>query len=94
MDFARPVAFKNADIGRCAYQKPREDEEDAGPAEVVVQPQPAPVPAFPSPTPTVAHVSVHIDTAFEPSVFSPVQKGRWSSYLVDSALAGAPGVCL
>ncbi|XP_052607209.1 laminin subunit alpha-2 [Peromyscus californicus insignis] len=55
MDFAQPVAFKNADIGRCAYQKPREDEEDAVPAEVIVQPQPVPVPAFPSPAPTVVH---------------------------------------
>nr|XP_048281070.1 laminin subunit alpha-2 isoform X2 [Myodes glareolus] len=54
MDFARPVAFKNADIGRCAYQKPREDEE-AVPAEVVVQPQPVPTPAYPSPAPTLVH---------------------------------------
>ncbi|XP_075802968.1 laminin subunit alpha-2 isoform X1 [Microtus pennsylvanicus] len=54
MDFARPVAFKNADIGRCAYQKPREDE-DAVPAEVVVQPQPVPTPAYPSPAPTLVH---------------------------------------
>lgn len=55
MDFAQPVAFKNADIGRCAYQKPREDEEDAVPAEVILQPQPVPVPAFPSPAPTLVH---------------------------------------
>lgn len=54
MDFARPVAFKNADIGRCVYQKPREDE-DAVPAEVVVQPQPVPTPAYPSPAPTLVH---------------------------------------
>ncbi|XP_036024630.1 LOW QUALITY PROTEIN: laminin subunit alpha-2 [Onychomys torridus] len=55
MDFAQPVAFKNADIGRCAYQKPREDEEDAVPTEVTLQPQPVPVPAFPSPAPTLVH---------------------------------------
>lgn len=73
MDFAQPVAFKNADIGRCAYQKPREDEEDAVPAEVILQPQPVPVPAFPSPAPTLVHVSVHIDTAFEPSSLSHFQ---------------------
>lgn len=54
MDFARPVAFKNADIGRCAYQKPWEDE-DVIPAEVVVQPQPVPTPAYPSPAPTLVH---------------------------------------
>lgn len=55
MDFAQPIAFKNADIGRCAYQKPREDEDDAVPAEVTVQPQPVPTPAFPFPAPTMVH---------------------------------------
>lgn len=63
MDFAQPIAFKNADIGRCAYQKPREEEDDAVPAEVTVQPQPVPTPAFPFPAPTMVHVSVHIDTS-------------------------------
>ncbi|CAH6778160.1 Lama2 [Phodopus roborovskii] len=53
MDFARPVAFKNADIGRCAYQKPKEEEEV--PSEVIVLPQPVPAPAFPSPAPTLTH---------------------------------------
>ncbi|XP_035296219.1 laminin subunit alpha-2 isoform X4 [Cricetulus griseus] len=53
MDFAQPVAFKNADIGRCTYQKPREDEEV--PTEVIGQPQPLPTPAFPSPVPTLTH---------------------------------------
>lgn len=60
MDFAQPVSFKNADIGRCAHQKPREEEEGAVPAEIVTQPEPVPTPAFPIPTPTVAHVSVYI----------------------------------
>nr|XP_038954897.1 laminin subunit alpha-2 isoform X2 [Rattus norvegicus] len=55
MDFAQPIAFKNADIGRCAYQKPREEEDDAVPAEVTVQPQPVPTPAFPFPAPTMVH---------------------------------------
>ncbi|XP_028622252.1 laminin subunit alpha-2 [Grammomys surdaster] len=55
MDFAQPIAFKNADIGRCVYQKPREDEDDAVPAEITVQPQPVPTPAFPFPAPTMAH---------------------------------------
>ncbi|MEJ1286795.1 hypothetical protein NN561_017805 [Cricetulus griseus] len=53
MDFAQPVAFKNADIGRCTYQKPREDEEV--PTEVIGQPQSLPTPAFPSPVPTLTH---------------------------------------
>lgn len=55
MDFAQPIAFKNADIGRCTYQKPREDESEAVPAEVIVQPQPVPTPAFPFPAPTMVH---------------------------------------
>lgn len=82
MDFARPVAFKNADIGRCVYQKPREDE-DAVPAEVVVQPQPVPTPAYPSPAPTLVHVSVHVHTAFKPSIPSHFQIRSCSRYLVD-----------
>lgn len=55
MDFAQPIAFKNADIGRCAYQKPREDEGEAVPAEVIIQPQPVPTSAFPFPDSTMAH---------------------------------------
>ncbi|XP_052025259.1 LOW QUALITY PROTEIN: laminin subunit alpha-2 [Apodemus sylvaticus] len=51
MDFAQPIAFKNADIGRCVYQKPREDEGEAVPAEVIVQPPPVPTPVFPFPVP-------------------------------------------
>nr|XP_019584999.1 PREDICTED: laminin subunit alpha-2 isoform X4 [Rhinolophus sinicus] len=54
MDFAQPVSFKNADIGRCTYQKPHEREDGAVPAEIVTQPQPVPTPAIPAPTP-VAH---------------------------------------
>ncbi|XP_073931083.1 laminin subunit alpha-2 isoform X3 [Castor canadensis] len=55
MDFARPVSFKNADIGHCADQKPREDEGGVIPAEVFIQPQPVPTPAFSTPTPALAH---------------------------------------
>nr|XP_013006500.1 laminin subunit alpha-2 isoform X4 [Cavia porcellus] len=51
MDFARPVSFKNADIGRCSHQKP---EEEAIPAEIIVQPEPMATPALPTPTPTPA----------------------------------------
>ena len=58
MDFAQPVSFKNADIGRCAHQKPPEDEDGVVPAETIVQPEPGPTPAFPvPPTPVLAHVS-------------------------------------
>ncbi|XP_036172312.1 laminin subunit alpha-2 isoform X6 [Myotis myotis] len=55
MDFAQPVSFKNADIGRCAHQKPREDEDGGVPAEIVIQPEPVPTPAFSTRTPAVAH---------------------------------------
>uniref|UniRef100_A0A480XJI0 Laminin subunit alpha-2 isoform a n=1 Tax=Sus scrofa TaxID=9823 RepID=A0A480XJI0_PIG len=56
MDFAQPVSFKNADIGRCAHQKPPEDEDGVVPAETIVQPEPGPTPAFPvPPTPVLAH---------------------------------------
>lgn len=60
MDFARSVSFKNADIGRCAHQKPHEDEDGAVPAEIVIQPEPVPTPASPTPTPVLAHVSAYI----------------------------------
>lgn len=59
MDFAQPVSFRNADIGRCVHQKPREDEDGGIPAETVIQPEPVPTPAFPIPTPAVAHVSAY-----------------------------------
>ncbi|KAM7136527.1 laminin subunit alpha-2 isoform 5-T5 [Molossus nigricans] len=55
MDFARPVSFKNADIGRCAHQKPPEDADGGAPAETVILPEPVPTPAFPTPTPVLAH---------------------------------------
>ncbi|TEA36180.1 hypothetical protein DBR06_SOUSAS7510018, partial [Sousa chinensis] len=55
MDFAQPVSFKNADIGRCAHQKPPEDEDGAVPAETVIQPEPVPTPAVPAPTPVLAY---------------------------------------
>ncbi|XP_036269558.1 laminin subunit alpha-2 isoform X2 [Pipistrellus kuhlii] len=55
MDFAQPVSFRNADIGRCVHQKPREDEDGGVPTETVIQPEPVPTPAFPIPTPAVAH---------------------------------------
>ncbi|XP_036901675.1 laminin subunit alpha-2 isoform X3 [Sturnira hondurensis] len=55
MDFARPVSFKNADIGRCAHQKPSEDEDGEVPAEIVTRPEPVPTPALPAPTPGLAH---------------------------------------
>ncbi|XP_071074759.1 laminin subunit alpha-2 [Dasypus novemcinctus] len=54
MDFAQPVSFENADIGRCADQKPREDDDGAVPAESVVSPEPVPTPAFPTPAPVLA----------------------------------------
>lgn len=59
MDFARPVSFKNADIGRCAYQKPSEDGDGEVPAEIVTPPEPVPTPVLPAPTPGLAHVSVY-----------------------------------
>lgn len=59
MDFAQPISFKNADIGRCTHQKPYEDEDGAIPAEIVIQPEPVPTPPFPIPTPILAHVSVY-----------------------------------
>ncbi|XP_029416828.1 laminin subunit alpha-2 isoform X2 [Nannospalax galili] len=55
MDFAQPVSFKNADIGRCVHQKRWEDEAGAVPAEVIIQPQPVPGPAFPTPAPAQTH---------------------------------------
>ncbi|XP_060046469.1 laminin subunit alpha-2 [Erinaceus europaeus] len=55
MDFAQPVSFKNADIGRCVHQKPREDEDGEIPAEVVLPPKPVPTPSRPALTPFVTH---------------------------------------
>lgn len=72
MDFAQPVSFKNADIGRCTHQKPHEDEDEATPAEIVIQPEPVPTPAFPIPTPVLAHVSV----------YSPLLSNLYFTFLV------------
>lgn len=55
MDFAQPVSFKNADIGRCAHQKRPEEEDGAVTAETVIQPEPVPTPAVPAPTPFLTH---------------------------------------
>ncbi|KAB0360576.1 hypothetical protein FD754_004732 [Muntiacus muntjak] len=55
MDFAQPVSFKNADIGRCAHQEPPEEEAGAVTAETVLQPEPIPTPAVPAPTPFLTH---------------------------------------
>uniref|UniRef100_A0A8B9XKA2 Laminin subunit alpha-2 n=1 Tax=Bos mutus grunniens TaxID=30521 RepID=A0A8B9XKA2_BOSMU len=55
MDFAQPVSFKNADIGRCAHQKPPEEEDGAVTAETVTQPELVPTPAVPAPTPFLTH---------------------------------------
>uniref|UniRef100_A0A8D2D8T9 Laminin subunit alpha-2 n=1 Tax=Sciurus vulgaris TaxID=55149 RepID=A0A8D2D8T9_SCIVU len=55
MDFAQPVSFKNADIGRCTHQKPWEDEDGGVPAEIIIQPEPVPTPAFLTPSPAVVH---------------------------------------
>ncbi|XP_012788306.2 laminin subunit alpha-2 [Sorex araneus] len=55
MDFAQPVSFKNADIGRCTHQRPGEDEEGVGPAEAVIEPQPVPTPGFPTHIPFLVH---------------------------------------
>ncbi|XP_004846024.1 laminin subunit alpha-2 isoform X1 [Heterocephalus glaber] len=55
MDFAQPVSFKNADIGRCTHQKPGEDEEGAIPAEIIIPPEPVATPPLPTPTPELAH---------------------------------------
>ncbi|XP_012410390.1 laminin subunit alpha-2, partial [Trichechus manatus latirostris] len=55
MDFARPVSFKNADIGRCADQKPPEDEDGAVPAEIITHPEPVSTPTLAAPTPVLVH---------------------------------------
>ncbi|XP_055981989.1 laminin subunit alpha-2 [Sorex fumeus] len=55
MDFAQPVSFKNADIGRCTPQRPGEDEDGVGPTEAVIEPQPVPTPGFPTHIPTLVH---------------------------------------
>lgn len=55
MDFAQPVSFKNADIGRCAHQKPPEEEDGAVTAETVTQPELVPTPVVPAPTPFLTH---------------------------------------
>ncbi|OWK02002.1 hypothetical protein Celaphus_00018984 [Cervus elaphus hippelaphus] len=55
MDFAQPVSFKNADIGRCAHEEPPEEEAGAVTAETVIQPEPVPTPTVPAPTPFLTH---------------------------------------
>ena len=60
MDFAQPVSFKNADIGRCAHQEPPEEEAGAVTTETVIQPEPVPTPLAPAPTPFLTHVSVSV----------------------------------
>ncbi|XP_045150594.1 laminin subunit alpha-2 isoform X3 [Echinops telfairi] len=55
VDFARPVSFKNADIGYCATQKLREDEDGAVPDEIVIHPEPSPAPTHPALPPVLAH---------------------------------------
>ncbi|XP_006885094.1 PREDICTED: laminin subunit alpha-2-like [Elephantulus edwardii] len=55
VDFAQPVSFKNADIGHCADQKPREEEDGTVPAEIVIHPEPIPTPGLPVPTPVLVH---------------------------------------
>uniref|UniRef100_A0A6I8PH80 Laminin G domain-containing protein n=2 Tax=Ornithorhynchus anatinus TaxID=9258 RepID=A0A6I8PH80_ORNAN len=61
MDFARPVSFKNADIGRCTETKPTEDEGEVMTEESLFPPEQGPAketelmpstPAFPQPTPS------------------------------------------
>ena len=69
MDFAQPVSFKNADIGRCAHQKPPEEEDGAVTAETVTQPELVPTPSGPAPTPFLTHVGVYIPLL---SHFTPV----------------------
>ena len=85
MDFAQPVSFKNADIGRCAHQKPREDEGREIPAEIVTQPEPVPTPAFPTPTPVVAQVSVFMLLLSNFNLYSSsFQREDNSGYLICS----------
>ncbi|NXL16839.1 LAMA2 protein, partial [Setophaga kirtlandii] len=69
MDFAQPVSFENADIGRCPTLEPEvrptEDEDKPTRATVLVQPEPDTngekegpriPPASPSPTPSLSSV--------------------------------------
>ncbi|XP_074043658.1 laminin subunit alpha-2 isoform X1 [Macrotis lagotis] len=56
MDFAQPVSFKNADIGRCIDHKPSEEDVDI--EQIVFPPDSGFEEEFPSPpppTPTLAH---------------------------------------
>lgn len=55
VDFAQPVSFKNADIGRCVHQLPREDEDTVVPTEIQIQPKPVPTPVHSTLTPVVIH---------------------------------------
>lgn len=74
MDFAQPVSFENADIGRCPTLEPEvrppEDEDKPTPATVLVQPEPDTngekegtrvPPASPPPTPSLSSALVSIN---------------------------------
>lgn len=84
MDFAQPVSFENADIGRCPTLEPElrppEDEDKPTHATVLVQPEPdttgekegprAP-PTSPPPTPSLLSALVSI------SHFSQVESEKF-----------------
>ncbi|NWZ99333.1 LAMA2 protein, partial [Nesospiza acunhae] len=86
MDFAQPVSFENADIGRCPTLEPEvrptEDEDKPARATVLVQPEPDTngekegPPASPPPTPSLSSAlgSLAADTksASLPSAFGSV----------------------
>lgn len=74
MDFAQPVSFENADIGRCPTLEPEvrlpDDEDKPTRATVLVQPEPdtngekegpRTPPAFPPPTPSLPSALVSIN---------------------------------
>lgn len=74
MDFAQPVSFENADIGRCPTLEPEvrptEDEDKPTRATVLVQPEPDTngekegpriPPASPSPTPSLSSALVSLN---------------------------------
>ncbi|NXN17070.1 LAMA2 protein, partial [Indicator maculatus] len=72
MDFAQPVSFENADIGRCPSPEPEvrpsEDEDKPTHATVLIQPEPGErerprtTPASPPPpTPSVSPALVSVD---------------------------------
>lgn len=74
MDFAQPVSFENADIGRCPTLEPEvrptEDEDKPTRATVLVQPEPETngekegpriPPASPPPTPSLSSALVSMN---------------------------------